>query len=371
MNNNERLTGLDGYRGLACISIIFCHYYGACLALEGEVSISLLPYSKYISCFYQYGSFSVNIFFWISGLLIAYRYKNSIKDMTYIAFIKKRFRTLYPGVFVSVTVGLLLAIVDQLFTNGVCVQKTINLYKVVMSYSMMFNGWGDPTSDTPFGSGLWFICSLFLCYSIWYILNTKFANNYHMCSVLFFLLGWAINRGAFSEVIPFTASVSWGKGTAFIGFFGGVIFYEIFYGELKEEINFKFSQTEKNIIFVIISFVILCFRDTSMIVFVLVYCPFSIWAILNINFVNKFFELKLFRSLGKISMSIYLSHVHVINSISIVMVYFNLRYSYLDKEVCLFTIFTCILVGLLWYYFIEKKFAHCFISYIRRHKICN
>ena len=154
-------------------------------------------------------------------------------------------------------------------------------------------------------------------------------------------------------------------------FLGGVIFYEIFYGELKEEINFKFSQTEKNIIFVIISFVILCFRDTSMIVFVLVYCPFSIWAILNINFVNKFFELKLFRSLGKISMSIYLSHVHVINSISIVMVYFNLRYSYLDKEVCLFTIFTCILVGLLWYYFIEKKFAHCFISYIRRHKICN
>lgn len=114
MGEGKRVKSLDGLRGICCLPIILVHYYGAASAIN-EINVRELPLSGVLGPFFEYGYIFVYVFFWLSGFLCEARYKEKIRTITIFEFIKKRMRKLYPMAFVSITLGILISLLQLLF----------------------------------------------------------------------------------------------------------------------------------------------------------------------------------------------------------------------------------------------------------------
>lgn len=81
----DRIGWLDMLRGLAAIAVVLYHYH----AVFG------IPHAGY-------GFVAVDVFFALSGVILALKYAPAIEDgMTLVAFMKSRLQRLYPMVFVA------------------------------------------------------------------------------------------------------------------------------------------------------------------------------------------------------------------------------------------------------------------------------
>lgn len=334
MAQDKRIGSLDGLNGLACLPIILVHYYGAAKAIN-NASVQELPFSTIFGPFYKYGYIFVYLFFWISGFLCESRYRDNIKSFTVIAFLKKRMHTLYPMAFCTITIGIGVSILDQILTSSMCVQKPIRLLNIFLSYTLMQVGWSESSGMMPYGSGTWFICVLFLCYILFWIISNIFHRYKYLLSFVMFLLGWVAFRGEYD--IPFFTQ--W-NGSGYCAFFGGVLLYELLYGDFKDEFGIIFKCISHSNFFSLIFLVFLCMGlflgDNIPILMLVVYSPIVICYTLEVSWIRKVLELKPFQWLGNSSMSIYMSHVHIINLTSIVLIYFGLNYSF--KSITIFII---------------------------------
>jgi peptidoglycan/LPS O-acetylase OafA/YrhL len=104
----RRFDQLDGLRGISCLMVLIYH-------LEKYYT------PEFIHNFFlvREGYIFVDVFFVISGFVIAHNY-NSISSLNqYLNFIKKRFKRLYPLLFFSACFYLIFYIFrDFLFKNG-------------------------------------------------------------------------------------------------------------------------------------------------------------------------------------------------------------------------------------------------------------
>lgn len=101
---NMRITKLDGLRGIFSVMVVFHHF-----------TPEILPSSIYNNFFVRQSWLFVDLFFILSGFVIALNYPSIDQRQSFISFIKKRFIRLYPLLFFSVATFLLFKLVGHYF----------------------------------------------------------------------------------------------------------------------------------------------------------------------------------------------------------------------------------------------------------------
>jgi peptidoglycan/LPS O-acetylase OafA/YrhL len=88
----EEIRPLTGLRGIASLWVLLHHCESFFLPVATQSSTA-----KFLSCAFVGGYLGVDLFFVLSGYVLAYNYANIRWDRhTYFAFIKKRFARIYP-----------------------------------------------------------------------------------------------------------------------------------------------------------------------------------------------------------------------------------------------------------------------------------
>ena len=362
LNNNERIKALDGLRGICCIPIVLLHYYGTALNLHGsEIPISEMPFSSILGYFYEYGGMFVDVFFWLSGFLIARSYKDRLREMKLSDYLKSRFRSLYPMVFASITVGIVISSVDDIFFASRCVAKPIDLWRIILSYSLLHTGWIYETDVMPFGSGVWFVCALLKCYVIYWIVSNKISKkNYLLSLFVLFFAGWASHAGRINTVIV---------DTSLLDFFGGTLLHEFMYGSLSNLLKTNISKGQKTIISLIIAALIgisFVMGGISPDIIIMVIIPLMIYYCSEIEWTSRILESAPFQRLGKMSMSIYLSHNHALCISSIMIVLFKMNTRLTDISAFVAIMLTVFAVSIMWYRLIQVRFVPFFNKMIKK-----
>jgi len=97
-NNNHRFLFLDGLRGIAAIAVVLLH-------ISQRTPTTL----------FQSAGLAVDLFFCLSGFVIAWSYSNRIDNgMSFGQYLKKRLIRLYPMFLIGLSIGALLFVLRYL-----------------------------------------------------------------------------------------------------------------------------------------------------------------------------------------------------------------------------------------------------------------
>ena len=96
MSNNQRLEELDGLRGLAALSVILLHLLWSVKGINPRIFI------------FTDGFAAVDLFFVLSGFVLAYPYFYNDKKMSVFSFYVKRIFRIYPSAIFVIILSVLL-----------------------------------------------------------------------------------------------------------------------------------------------------------------------------------------------------------------------------------------------------------------------
>lgn len=338
----QQIKSIDGIRGIASIFIVIFHYF--CVFCEANTS--LVPIPEYTQYFFLYSQYGVEVFFMLSGFLISYNYKTTLKNGTLKEFFHKRFdKLVWPVVAVNLWAFLNICLKAKYLEQ--CKTIPLNLWRFFQSIIMMCTGWAD--NNGPIASTMWFVNVLLLCYIIYYGLNVRISKHIDWliaCSIMV-TIGYICTTKEWD--IPFLYNNS---GRGYTSFFLGALIYEF-----QEKVNKK--KREKIAISVII-----CLFASIMLsavngipstfgtdfykYFVFVISPTIIIAALNLNFAKRFFEWRGFVWLGGLSMSLYYVHNNVMVDYTFVDKFFGLNLNFNSIKVFIVIIVSMIPFAVLW-----------------------
>ena len=222
----EKKTCFDsitGLRGIACLCIVCYHFY--CLHIDdpglGRELEPWYPWSKY---FFEYSKNASEMFFLISGFLIAWHYRNQIGKLSFGTFFRQRYGKLIgASVFVN-----LWALVNVWLMTGVGMGAEtvpVTVPRFLLSLLMINTGWFTSYARTglPVCSTMWYIDVLLLCYMFYYAVGRigKDRRVYIALCAGMVLLGWICLDH--TPRMPFLWSFD---GRGYVPFFLGVLLSE-------------------------------------------------------------------------------------------------------------------------------------------------
>lgn len=357
-----RFKALDGLKGMCCIPIIFVHYASDAVN-KFNCRISDLPFSSVLGVLYEYGWVFIYPFFWMSGFFVAYKYNDKLGGVKLFAFLRHRLKTIYPMLFFTVSIGIVIGIFDE-YIFKTAISTPFDSWLAIKDYTMTYNCWAEEHDMTGYAMGVeWFVCALLLCYIYYYYIQ-KFvkADNRIIIQALLFLYGWAQRAGTV-PYIPFT-----GINGAFAGFFGGTILYEFLYGKYHDKLKVRASKRIK----ITVTVLVLIFTSIMMTkgpipeLVMMVLSPLMIIYCTKVEWIQKIMEIKPLQVLGKLSTSVYWSH-HIVIRIAAVAIYtLGLRCSFEDAPVLATVLLSVILTSIIYYVIVEKGFVIAFNSFIDR-----
>lgn len=342
-NGNGRLLAIDGLRGLSCIPIVICHgFLGGNEALVN--AIAGVPGGFIISLLHNYGGKFVCMFFLLSGYCTFMHYEN--KEWSIPKFLFGRMKKLYPLCFISISVGIILAAIDVKFFDGTIVEKQVNMWNIIKSYTLTHTGWVENSGVTPYGSGMWFVNALFLCYIIYGFIHNYIAERYrNIIYIIFVFLGWiCIDR---ELTLPFLSA-----GDAYMCFFLGILLYKF----EKEITSTKIINAL--LVLEVIGYgvcIILGAGGPPADLFCgLVLFPTIILATLKNEWLSRFLSIRPIQFMGKISTAVYMTHVLTLYVVAMVLTTLNKTYLYNDLRAQLVFFIIYMVVAIISYYLIEK-----------------
>ena len=208
-----RFPALEGLRVLLILVIVYFHGYPLFGSPEpGTVELYFRSYG---------GVLGNQGFFFLSGFLMAHRYRDRIRTggLEFPGFLKKRLLAIYPLYFITVWVGVLLSLAWSGFDN-------VNFSSVTLDLLMLSTGWFGAL--TRYNSPLWFVSVLMQCYLLFYGLcylarRTRRGDIYGFVGAV--LLGLAMVLGIWQFPV---ANVQTGQGL--LGFFSGCLLYYAYQG---------------------------------------------------------------------------------------------------------------------------------------------
>lgn len=288
-----RYRPIDSIRGLFALMIVWHHI---CPLLG-------IPYH------YDFGNTIVLFFFILSGFHIALGWKDRIEGHTK-DFIMRRCKKIFPIQWLMTILFVVCGInVVSLWTvpfHLTLTQSLIPLWKI------------NFTLNTP----SWFLSSIFICYLIAPLL-IKWAKNYRARFILFYfvaLLGfslfvfllpdsighrWLVYINPFARILDFS-----------IGIILGVIWNnERIYHKYESISRINYGIIELILIVAVVSFMVCrplnSFNDYTFIRYPAL-VAFIVVFTLSKGFISKLLSNRLFTWLGKISMSIYMTHTFIL-----------------------------------------------------------
>lgn len=220
MTGKKRLDQIDGLKLMFCMGIVLVHYF----SMLGSGNSEQVPYWNILQLAYRFGYMGVEAFFLFSGFLMAYAYKEKIAKLSFVEFIKSRFKVLYPMTAASMLAGIMVCLVDGILFEYEITGKPVNLWYIFLSFTLTQTGWVEEVIN-PYGSATWFVCVLLLVYII-YFLICKITNNnekYIACCVLMFFIGWICLKQKFHYPFLYEST-----GRGYTCFFLGVLIYELY-----------------------------------------------------------------------------------------------------------------------------------------------
>ena len=352
-NNQKKIDSIIGIRGIACLCIVCFHFY--CLFVDdmglGYSDIGWMEKSKY---FFEYSKNAVELFFMLAGFLIAWHYRDTIANMSFVDYFKKRYGKLIGA---SIAVNLW-ALVNALIRFKIGLGEPVSPVtplRTILSILMVNTGWFTSYAQTqlPLNTTMWFIDVLLLCYLLYYIIRKLGKNDviYILLCAVMVLVGWICLEH--TPKLPFL----WGfDGRGYATFFLGTLLAE-FQIKMNEKWRVRISTALGAFLIVFFIFHMIVgfervFGDfgTSTYVryFEFVVAPGLLLAALNLSPITRFFEWKPFVWLGILSSSIYYVHNNVMEDYMILNKLCNNPLSFLSLPFAILVILSVIPVGMLY-----------------------
>lgn len=295
----NRLYQIDLLRFIAALSVVLYHY-----TFRGHMADNLSDLKfGILATLFKYGYLGVDLFFIISGFVIAF----SIEKSDFISFVKSRFVRLYPAYWIC----LIITTVIIIFLGKD--RYHVNLFQFIANMTML-NGFVKIENI----DGVYW--SLFLEIKFYIIIGLVLLNHNLKKNIFYVMVGWLI-LSFLHFIIDFQSNIFL-KSISFLFFFdyssyfiSGVMFFKIFkYGNAKKYIfailfsfilsllsinkHVTFLNEHYNVEFsiIIISIIISFF-----------YLIFYLISTHNLNVLNN----RLFLNFGVITYPLYLIHQYV------------------------------------------------------------
>ncbi len=300
---HSRLLSLDGFRGVCAVIIALIHHY------YRHFSAEVTPFHyRYWNILASNGYLIVELFFVISGFVIAYNYKNKIysEDITFGSFFGKRMKHIYP-------VYLIALLLVSVFQAGEIVVAGIPfVFDGYDFYHFLLNLFciqtGIVENSITFNGPAWCISVELLCYAIWYFLAWRGKKNktfYYVSCVCLIIFGLMILRQGWNLPL-INSSVARG----YTCFFLGALLMEA--NEVLP-VKLKYRISVLGITASLLMVMIDKMRTNDMFgglqfCFIVLFAPVIVWSVLNVKVIKGVFEAKPLVYLGKLSLVIYLIH---------------------------------------------------------------
>lgn len=160
---------LDAARGLAAVSVLFCHYplfYGPVGTeyIPADFAFDGLPLFSAFRPLYVYGNAAVQFFWMVSGFVFATIYASSVVSAS--QFFRARFARLYPLHFLTLMVVVLLQVGAVNLDHGFLVYQHNDLYHFMLHLGFA-SGWGLQYGES-FNSPIWSVSIEVIIYGIFW-----------------------------------------------------------------------------------------------------------------------------------------------------------------------------------------------------------
>jgi len=305
-----RILVLDSLRGIACCVIAFIWHYR-----NLQKASDNLPLYLVFQPFYDYGQYFVELFFLLSGFVMALCYRDKIgMGMKFIPYIRKRYAHLYPLFFTTLLVTAVLQYYCKAVTGDfrgyVC-----DLYHFILNLLVMQTGWFG--TDQSFNGPAWCISVevlLYICFWISTHLTAQSARLQMFLQTLFSLAAFVyllLQPGwEWGPINPFTM-----RGVAC--FYLGTLLFGVqkWFWQLSVESQRRWLSVVL-LVFLLFSMLLLTGYHwywqneiCGQLGLAAVYFPLLVFLAINLRCLRGCFENKCFLFLGDVSMDVYLWHV--------------------------------------------------------------
>lgn len=134
-------TSLTGMRGIACICIMCYHYF--CLYMDNlGLGVKALPFYPHSEFFFAYSKNAVELFFMLSGFLIAFHYHGKIAYGSPWEYLKKRYtKLIIPSAIVNLWALINAWIMLRAVPGSNVYISSITPLRIVLSVLMVNTGW--------------------------------------------------------------------------------------------------------------------------------------------------------------------------------------------------------------------------------------
>lgn len=323
---SDSFISLNYIRGILSLWIIFYH-------LKSEISFKFSEFFFFIS---SKGYLAVDIFFIISGFVITYKYAYINDVKSYLNYLFKRIKRIYPlHIFTVFIILISIFVIDSFFGGEFLFKNEIYSLRNLILNIFLMHSWGF-SNNLSWNIPSWSISTEFFTYLIFpFILyRNNFIQNIFFIFIIFFFLFVYLHKGSMNITYDF------GLLRNIISFsIGSFIFY-----------IYRRNIYKKNYTYLILSFlIILFFFINEEIILVLLLCPILMYILIN----SKIKKISILNYLGKISFSIYMNHWVILLGLK----YLRNIY-YIEDIFFIFLLFTLtFVISMITFEIIEKKFV--------------
>ena len=158
-------------RGMSSLAILITHYqhfFYTGIVRRSDWSVSIQPLSKLLTPPYEYGGFAVQIFWCISGLILAHAYINQTK-IGLARFSLARFSRLYPLHLLTLLVVVVIQFVSAKKFSTFQIYGQNDLYHF-FSNLFFVQAWGKLGAGLSFNAPTWSVSIEILVYFIFFAL---------------------------------------------------------------------------------------------------------------------------------------------------------------------------------------------------------
>jgi len=297
---NERIIKLDGIRAVACILIVILH-----------CPDQFFP--SYLSFFRKFNlTMYVDLFYCLSGFVIAYNYSKFENSKLLLKFLLKRLFRLYPLLlFTSFSIlffSFLLNLNQDIlwfFSSISLINSTPVPYLInkvfELDYQVLNNGIYNPS---------WSISTEIVTYSIYSIVSfflPKKRDWIFLSIIIFSFLFCFLNGGYWGYTIGL--GVFRGLVSFFIGYFV-FKYHNLIKGLFKIHLSENLLLLSFVLIMIFVNFYLTDSKElVSMFLIPIYFGVFILYLLNSKGMITKFLEHKAVNFIGKISFSIYLNHL--------------------------------------------------------------
>jgi len=296
-SNTNRLTSMEGLRGLAVMLIFFPHFVSMFKPWIDKSSTTHMLFEQIFSI----GHMGVDLFFILSGYLIYGAL--IVKEKPFVPYMKRRIQRIYPTFIVVFLAYLALSFI---FPNEsklpiLLSDKLMYIFQNLIFMPGLFD-------ITPIMTVAWTLSYEFFYYLVIPILilvtfMRSWATKY---KIMFFLF---ISVSVFLYYFINMQGYKHGGYLRLLMFISGVLLFEVIHGQLLLKFKAKglFSLGSLIIIMILIDIYQIesWYRYLAIFILLFILCLDSLR---NVSFTNKFFLFKPLRYLGNMSYSYYLVH---------------------------------------------------------------